>query len=203
LKIVVGLGNPGRKYDNNRHNIGFWALDNLARQLGAEISQNKFNALFTKVNRGGEQIILIKPQTYMNLSGRPVREFRNFFKAVNSDIAVVYDDVDLDFGLVRLRPGGGAGGHNGIKSLIQELTGPDFFRIRCGVGPRGPGDLADFVLSNFPPHEMDPAMEMAQYAASASLSFCVDGGQKAMNMFNRPRDTDKTHKVPDAGDLAI
>jgi len=197
--MIVGLGNPGRKYENNRHNIGFRAIDLLASDLGVDISQNKFQALFTRVSRRGEQIILVKPQTYMNLSGRPIREFRNFFKLTDADIAVIYDDVDLDMGTVRLRPGGGAGGHNGLKSLIQELGTRDFFRIRCGVGPRGLGDLADFVLGDFHGSQVDLAREMARYAAEAALGFCDEGGPRAMNLFNKPREREKGENEPVTG----
>lgn len=133
MKLIVGLGNPGKEYENTRHNCGFMAIDYLAQDLGVTINQAKFKGLYAKIKVEGEDVILLKPQTYMNLSGESVSEVMKFFKIDKEDVLVIYDDLDLPVGKIRIRANGSAGGHNGIKSLIAHLNGQDFKRIRIGI----------------------------------------------------------------------
>ncbi|MEG1269160.1 MAG: aminoacyl-tRNA hydrolase [Oscillospiraceae bacterium] len=147
--IVVGLGNPGKKYDYSRHNTGFRMMDALACSLGTKVTRARFQSLCGTVNISGAKVMLLKPTTYMNLSGIAVREAANYYKVAPENIIVIYDDVSLDAGALRIRAEGSAGGHNGIKSLIEQLGTDKFPRIKVGVGQKpGPDyDLADWVLS--------------------------------------------------------
>lgn len=149
--LVVGLGNPGRKYEESHHNAGFMALDSLAERLGARVTRAKFDALTGVAVLAGKKVLLMKPQTFMNLSGKAVGAAANFYKLQPQQVLVLYDDIALAPGKLRIRPSGSAGGHNGIKSIIGALGTQDFPRIRIGVGERrgGEADLADFVLSSF------------------------------------------------------
>ncbi len=149
-KIVVGLGNPGKKYNNTRHNIGFCAVDSIANSLGVNILKSKFDALYAITDFGGQKILLLKPQTFMNLSGQSVSKAINYYKLNNKDVIVIYDDVSLEVGKLRIREQGSAGGHNGIKSIIDYL-GQNFARVKVGVGdkPHAEYDMADWVLSSF------------------------------------------------------
>jgi len=156
MKLICGLGNPGKKYDGTRHNIGFMLLDSLAEEDFSE----KWNALISESTLNGEKVILIKPTTFMNLSGRAVAKFANFYKIEAKDILITYDDVDLPLGQVRYREKGGAGTHNGMKSIIQELGTQDFPRLRLGIESRGVTapeqmDLASFVLAPFTKEELE------------------------------------------------
>ncbi|MDD2994119.1 MAG: aminoacyl-tRNA hydrolase [Pygmaiobacter sp.] len=149
--LVVGLGNPGRKYEESHHNAGFMALDSLAERLGARVTRAKFDALTGAAVLAGKKVLLLKPQTFMNLSGKAVGAAANFYKLQPQQVLVLYDDIALAPGKLRIRPSGSAGGHNGIKSIIGALGTQDFPRIRIGVGERrgGEADLADFVLASF------------------------------------------------------
>ncbi len=149
-KIVVGLGNPGKKYDNTRHNIGFCAIDDLAESLGVKIIKSKFDALYAIAEIDEQKILLLKPQTYMNLSGQSVNKAAKYYKLESKDVIVIYDDVSLDVGKLRMRDQGSAGGHNGIKSIIDYI-GQNFPRVKVGVGdkPNPNYDMANWVLSNF------------------------------------------------------
>ena len=147
IRLIVGLGNPGREYADNRHNVGFWFVDDIARRTGASLrTESRFHGLAARVNLHGEEIWLCEPQTYMNLSGQAVGALANFYKITPEEILVVHDELDLPPGSARLKRGGGAGGHNGLKHIIAH-SGPDFWRLRIGIGH--PGDknvVADFVL---------------------------------------------------------
>ena len=147
MKMIVGLGNPEKKYEETRHNVGFKLVDKLCERFGTNLNEHKFHSLFTGVNMGEEKIILAKPLTYMNNSGLAVREISNYFKIDIGDIYVVYDDISIDLGSIRIRKKGSAGGHNGIKSIINHLSSMDFPRIKIGVGEKPLHmDLADYVL---------------------------------------------------------
>ncbi|MBF0286754.1 MAG: aminoacyl-tRNA hydrolase [SAR324 cluster bacterium] len=150
MKLIVGLGNPGAGYEQNRHNIGFLVLDQLAKHLGGASFREKFHALIAKSSVGSENFILMKPLTFMNNSGQAVVACMNFFKISVNEVAIIYDDLDLPTGKVRFRVSGGHGGHNGIRSIIQHLKTQDFKRIRFGIG-RPPQGMAprDYVLSNW------------------------------------------------------
>jgi PTH1 family peptidyl-tRNA hydrolase len=155
--LIVGLGNPGREYEKTRHNAGWRAIDRIAEKLKVKIDKAKFQGLYAQVNYGDGKLFLLKPQTYMNLSGRSVLQLSAFFKVPPARIIVLFDDISLEPGRLRIRGDGSAGGHNGIKSIIYQLQSDAFPRIRIGVGERpNPNyDLADWVLSNFTPAERE------------------------------------------------
>ena len=157
MKLIVGLGNPGSEYLNNRHNLGFMALDSLSEHYHFEAWKSKLDGLFaTKLFFGSEKIILVKPQTFMNLSGICVAKFKQFFKISEKNIFVIYDDLDLSFGDTKIKLGGGDAGHKGVRSISQHLRTKDFNRIRMGIGrPSEKEDVSSFVLSNFSKNESD------------------------------------------------
>ena len=148
-KLIVGLGNPGPKYSWTRHNAGFMVLDELARRAGIAVSRKTFSGFFGEGTYRGERLLLLKPQTFMNLSGRSVNPALHFHRLSLQDLIVIHDDLDIPFGRVKLKDGGGHAGHNGLRSLMQELGGGQFARIRVGVGRPLHGDAADYVLSPF------------------------------------------------------
>ena len=183
--LIVGLGNPGREYDNTRHNAGFRALDILSSKLGCKVDKAKFQGLYGQVNYKGRKLLLLKPQTFMNLSGRSVLQLSAFFHVPPQNIIILFDDISLEPGRLRLRKDGSAGGHNGIKSIIQELGSQDFPRVKIGVGakPHPDYDLAAWVLSAFSPQEekvLQPALERA---ADAALAIVELGVSEASNRF--------------------
>ena len=186
MYIIAGLGNPGKKYVGTRHNMGFEALDAVAAKYGIDIKKAKFNALYGEGTIEGEKVVLVKPQTFMNLSGQAVREFKSWYKTENSQIIIIYDDVSLPVGKMRIRPKGSAGGHNGIKSIIQELGSQDFPRVKIGVGakPNPQQDLADWVLSGFNPSEKKALEAALPHAADAALSIVEQGVSAAANKYN-------------------
>jgi peptidyl-tRNA hydrolase, PTH1 family len=188
--LVVGLGNPGREYAKNRHNLGFLVVELLADKTGAEPWRKKFSAEICKTRLGSEDALLLKPQTYMNLSGDSVQPCAAFHKIETAEILVVHDELDLPLGTVRLKLGGGHAGHNGLRSLIGRL-GPDFRRIRVGVGRPAAdfrGDPADWVLTDFRPDEREIARQSVETAAEAVLDIAARGWQAAMNTRNtRPK----------------
>lgn len=184
--LIVGLGNPGQEYENTRHNAGFRALDILAQKLGCKPDKLKYQGLYCQVNYRGNKLLLLKPQTYMNLSGRSAAPLAAFFKVPADRIIVLFDDISLPPGRLRIRADGSAGGHNGIKSLIQELGSQNFPRVKIGVGakPHPDFDLADWVLSAFTAAEekaLEPALERA---ADAVLAIIDHGIPEAANRFN-------------------
>src|SRR5512135_3632445 len=186
MKIIVGLGNPGKKYERTRHNAGFLAVDALARSLRFDLSQEKYHALVGKGNIGREEVLLAKPQTYMNESGRSVGSIIRYTTAAVSDLIVVHDELDLPPGTVRVKSGGGHGGHNGLRSIIDHLGTPEFIRVRVGVGRPLPGsDAADHVLSPFSQEERTNAEASFERAAEAVTAIIVNGLTKAMNDFNK------------------
>ena len=186
MKIVVGLGNPGRKYERTRHNAGFMAVDELARGLRFSLTQEKYHALVGKGVVGGADVLLAKPQTYMNESGRSVAAILRYTSATVNDLIVVHDELDLPLGVVRVKGGGGHGGHNGLRSIADQLGTPEFVRVRVGVGrPPEQWDAADYVLSPFLASEQAAAAEAVLKAAEAVQTVIADGLTLAMNAFNR------------------
>jgi PTH1 family peptidyl-tRNA hydrolase len=197
VKLVVGLGNPGSKYRDTRHNVGFWVVDELARRWNiADDWRERDEALVAK-QAGGSA--LVKPMTFMNLSGFAVSRLRQFFQVEPADILVVVDEVALPLGRLRARRGGSAGGHNGLKSVIEQLGTNEFPRLRLGVG-RGDArrDLADYVTSKFDPAERDMMSVAVLRAADASEMFISDGIERVMTQFNAATDEDGT-KQEDTG----
>ena len=184
--LIVGLGNPGREYENTRHNAGFRALDILAQKLGCKPDKLKYQGLYCQVNYRGNKLLLLKPQTYMNLSGRSAAPLAAFFKVPADRIIVLFDDISLPPGRLRSRADGSAGGHNGIKSLIQELGGQNFPRVKIGVGakPHPDFDLADWVLSAFTAAEEKALVPALERAADAVLAIIDHGVPEAANRFN-------------------
>ncbi|MFH1880180.1 MAG: aminoacyl-tRNA hydrolase [Bacillota bacterium] len=202
MHLIVGLGNPGDKYDHTRHNAGFDVLSILADKLGIRNGKLKGNALCYEGFIGGEKVILLKPQTYMNLSGAAVSELMEFYKLTPERLLVVYDDVDIPQGWLRIRRGGSAGTHNGMRSVIACLDTMDFARIRIGIGENpGTYELADWVLSHYnTPEERQTAFDAYQKAADAAVEWVKNGVDSAMRKFNTKKPKPET---PDgAGDEA-
>ncbi len=184
--LVVFLGNPGPRYECTRHNAGFMAGDALAKKLGVNISRLRFKALTAECEINGERILLMKPQTFMNLSGEAVGEAARFYKIPPEHVLVVSDEVSLPLGKLRVRQKGSAGGHNGLKSIIAALGGDGFPRVRIGVGapPHPEYDMADWVLSVFRNQDLEDMQSAAQRAAEAVITYISDGPERAMNRFN-------------------
>ncbi len=183
--LLVGLGNPGRDYKRTRHNAGFLLLDHLAAQLGVSFTRLQFKALLTTARLEGHKLILAKPQTYMNLSGQSVGALMKFYKLPPESLLVAYDDVDLPFGTLRMRPKGGAGGHKGMKSIIERLGTQNFPRLRIGIGrPPGRMDAADYVLQQFSADEQDALPAIFDRGVEAIRIFAASGLDAAMNYVN-------------------
>ena len=186
MYIVAGLGNPGNEYQMTRHNIGFEVIDYLAEQYNVKVNKLKFKSLYGETNLGGEKVYLVKPQTYMNLSGEAIREFCAFYKIPSENVIIINDDISLEAGKVRIRRKGSAGGHNGLKSIIYQLGTDEFPRIKMGVGaPKHEGyDLADYVLGRFTKDEI-PILEDAIIRASkAAVEIVREGVDSAMNKYS-------------------
>jgi len=183
--LIVGLGNPGRDYEMTRHNIGFLVLDRLAKRWGVEINKFKFKALMGEYRKPHEKVVLIKPQTFMNLSGSAVRSFIQFYKPTNEQVLVIFDDLDLPFGSLRIRKSGGSSGQKGMKSIIEQLGTEEFPRIRVGIG-RPPGKMKseDFILNKFRTLEISDLDLILDKGANAIECFLTDGIEAAMNRFN-------------------
>ena len=187
MYLIVGLGNPGRQYKATRHNMGFDVVDRLVEEYRIPQGGVKFNAMYGKGIIGGQQALLMKPLSYMNLSGGPVRDMANYFKIdPETEMIVIYDDIDLDPGQLRIRKQGSAGGHNGIKDLIQKLGTQKFIRIRVGVGAKPKDwDLADYVLGHIPGEERKLVDEAQERACKAVETILSEGVDAAMNEFNK------------------
>jgi len=191
MYIIVGLGNPGLKYDTTKHNIGFEVIERLGYEHNIKIDKKKHKALIGQGVIKGRKVILVKPQTYMNLSGESVRSILDFYNLSEEDILVIYDDTSLELGALRIRLKGSAGGHNGIKSIIQHLGTNEFVRIKVGVGEKPPGwDLADYVLSQFTKQEIPVMIESVKEAVEAIEMILDQGETPAMNQYNRRRKDD-------------
>ena len=186
MKVVVGLGNPEKKYDGTRHNIGFRAVDYLADKYNINIDSKKHKGLIGKGVIAGQKVLLVKPQTYMNLSGECLRPIMDFYKLEQEDFIIIYDDINLDVGRIRIRKKGSAGGHNGIKSIISHLGGQDFPRLRIGVGEKPKQmDLAAYVLGKFSKGENEIYDKLMPNVAGAIELMVWDDVDQAMNEFNK------------------
>ncbi|WIV13038.1 aminoacyl-tRNA hydrolase [Proteiniborus sp. MB09-C3] len=185
MYAVIGLGNPGSKYKGTRHNVGFDTIDCIAQRNNVKITKIKFKAVYGETQIGGEKVLLVKPQTYMNRSGESVLEVYNFFKIPLENIIVILDDVDIKFGSLRIRTKGSAGTHNGMKSIIYLLQSDNFPRVKIGVGkPNEHQDLADFVLSGFSKDDRICVDSTIEQAAKAVEKIITNGINTAMNEFN-------------------
>ena len=188
MKVVIGLGNPGKKYEKTRHNIGFIAVDNLRKKMNISDEREKFQAFVSEKNIDGEKVIFLKPQTFMNLSGNSVIEIVNFYKLdPKKDIIVIYDDMDLSFGDIRIREKGSSGGHNGIKSIISHI-GEEFIRIKCGIGAKEK-DAVEHVLGEFNQTEqkdLDEILEKINNCVIEMLS--VQNLDRIMQKYNKKKE---------------
>lgn len=182
MKLIVGLGNPGSKYDKTKHNAGFWVIDELIRRSENSAEKNQCQALVTTCTLYGERVMLAKPQTFMNLSGHAVSEIVNYYHDRLDDILVIHDDLDLPVGKLRFKNGGSAGGHNGIKSIIAQLGSQDFGRLKLGIGKGG--NTIDYVLSPFNGEDAKIIDSAVQTAADAVEVWLKQGLNKAMNEYN-------------------
>ena len=184
--LIVGLGNPGDRYKNTRHNVGFMAVDAIADALNIPVSTIKFKGLYGEGRAFGKKVRLLKPTTYMNESGQSVRACMDYFKIEPEEVLVLVDDIDIAFGTIRLRKSGSAGTHNGLKSIIYQLQSDQFPRLKIAVGKKNPHmDLANFVLSTFTDEEEKVMAETIEKAKDAALLFLKSGLDEAMNTYNR------------------
>ena len=181
--LIVGLGNPGKEYEDTRHNIGFKVVDNIAKEYNIEINRQKFKGVYGEGFIDGEKVILLKPTTYMNLSGDSVREVVDFYKLTNEEVLIIYDDISLDVGRLRIREKGSAGGHNGIKSIIAQLGTDVFPRIKVGVGQPNV-NLVNYVLGKFTKEEMVVLSESIDASTKATREIIKCDVKMAMNQFN-------------------
>lgn len=186
MKIIAGLGNPTAKYEGTRHNVGFMAIDKIAQKYGISVDTKKHKALVGKGVIAGQKVILAKPQTFMNLSGDSIQQIAAYYKVEPEDVLIIFDDISLDVGRIRIRKKGSAGGHNGMKSIIACLNSSDFPRIKIGVGDKKPGqDLAAHVLGNIPKADRE-LMDEAILKAEDAVELIVAGEiEQAMNLYNK------------------
>jgi len=184
MRIIVGLGNPGKEYKNTRHNIGFMVLEELASRYPVEKQDSKFDAIIGHIRIKTNRVLLVKPLTYMNLSGNSVQAIVHWHKLNLEDLMVVYDDMDLPLGTLRIRAEGGSGGHKGMKSIIARLASSDFARTRVGIGRPEERDAVDWVLGRFPAEEKEQARQSIKSAADALEKWVGNGIVEAMNAYN-------------------
>lgn len=182
--LLVGLGNPGPKYANTRHNMGFIVLDRLAGELQVSIDKLKHKALITETRMQGKHVLLAKPQTFMNLSGEAVAELVRYYKIPKDHLMVVYDDLDIPAGTIRIRKKGSAGTHNGMRSVVSQQGYDDFPRMRIGLGSNGGTDIIDYVIGRVTPKEAGPLGRAVEQAVKALVCFVAEGTDKAMNKYN-------------------
>lgn len=185
MYLIIGLGNPEEEYSRTRHNMGFNTINKIAKKYNIEVSKSKFQGLWESTIIEGQKVILVKPQTYMNLSGNCVQEFVNFYKIEKENIIVIYDDMDIEPGVIKIRKQGGPGGHNGMKSIIQMLGTEQFSRIRIGIGrPKHNGDEINYVIGAIPEEEIPKLDEGTEKAKDAVIEIIKNGIDSAMNKFN-------------------
>ncbi len=186
MYVIAGLGNPGKKYENTPHNMGFITVDHIAEKLGVKIDKIKFKGLIAETNYAGSKVILLKPQTFMNLSGQSIREIMNFYKPDIENLIVIYDDIDIEVGKLRVRSKGSAGSHNGMRDIIYQLGEDGFPRIRVGIKSSRSQkmQLRDYVTGDFAKEDVSPLEEAVEKAAQAALCFIDEGIDKAMNKYN-------------------
>ena len=185
MYLIIGLGNPEEEYSKTRHNIGFNTINKLAQKYNIKITKTKYEGLYETGEIEGQKVILIKPQTYMNLSGNCVKQFVDFYKVEKENVLVIYDDMDIETGTIKIRKKGSAGGHNGIKSIVQMLGTEEFPRIRIGIGrPEHNGDEINYVIGAIPKEEIPKLEEGTEKAKEAIIEILKNGIDKAMNKFN-------------------
>ena len=185
MYIIVGLGNPEEEYSKTRHNMGFNTINKIAKKYNIEVNKTKYQGLYESAIIEGQKVILVKPQTYMNLSGNRIQEFIKFYKIEKENVIVIYDDMDIEPGLIKIRKQGGAGGHNGMKSIIQMLGTEEFPRIRIGIGrPKHNGDEINYVIGSIPEEEIPELEKGTEKAKDAILEILKNGIDSAMNKFN-------------------
>ena len=185
MYLIVGLGNPEEENSKTRHNMGFNTINKIARKYGIEVNKSKYEGLYDTTIIEWQKVVLIKPQTYMNLSGNCVKEFVDFYKVESENVLVIYDDMDIEPGQIKIRKKGSAGGHNGMKSIIQMLGTEEFPRIRIGIGrPKHNGDEINYVIGAIPEEEIPKLKEGTEKAKDAILEILKNGIDSAMNKFN-------------------
>ena len=184
MKIIVGLGNPGKEYKNTRHNVGYMVLEELASRYPLEKQESKFDAIIGQLRIKGEKVLLVKPLTFMNLSGKSVQPLVHWHKLELVDLMVVYDDMDLPLGTIRIRAGGGSGGHNGMKSIAERLATQEFARVRIGIGRPEERETVDWVLGRFTTGEKETAEHAINHAADALEKWIESGIVEVMNAYN-------------------
>lgn len=185
MYLIVGLGNPEQEYDKTRHNMGFHVINKLAKQYGININKNKFKGLIGTGTIGKEKVMLLKPQTYMNLSGESIKEVVDFYKLKVQDLIIIYDDMDIEIGTIKLRKKGGPGSHNGMKSVISNLGKDEFSRIRVGIGkPENKNDMINYVIGHIPEAEFERLDKSTTTAKDAVIDIVLNGIDKAMNKYN-------------------
>lgn len=185
MYLIVGLGNPEEEYARTRHNIGFDTINKIANINNIEINKKKFESLYGTGIIEGEKVVLVKPQTYMNLSGNAVRDFMNFYKIKENELIVIYDDLDIEPGIIKIRKKGGPGTHNGMKSVVHEIQTENFARVRVGIGnPQYKNDLLNYILTRIPDEEYKVLEEATKNAAKAVYEIIKSGIDSAMNKYN-------------------
>lgn len=185
MYLIVGLGNPEEEYSRTRHNMGFDVINKLAQKQNVKVNKNKFNSLYGTGTVGKEKVILIKPQTFMNLSGAAIREFKNFYKVNSNHIIVIYDDLDIEPGIIKIRKKGGPGTHNGMKSVVTEIGTQEFPRVRIGIGnPTYKNNLLNYILTKIPEEDYKILDAAIQKAADAIEEILQNGIDTAMNKYN-------------------
>ena len=185
MYLIVGLGNPEEDYANTRHNMGFDVINKITELTGIKVLKKKFNALYGMGEINGNKVILVKPQTFMNLSGESVKEFKKFYKISNKNIIVIYDDIDLAIGDIRLKPKGGSGTHNGMRSVVENLNTEDFIRVRVGIGtPENKEDMINYVIGAIPKREREILEKTIAKAAESVIEILDNGIDVAMNKYN-------------------
>lgn len=185
MKLIIGLGNPGKQYESTRHNVGFMAIDKLSDRLGIPLDHTKFNGLYGIGHISGEKVILLKPLTYMNLSGECIRPLMDYYEINDDEINVIYDDLDIPVGKIRLRTKGSAGGHNGIKSMIHHLGTQQFNRVRIGIDrPRNGMTVTDYVLGRFTEEEQPSIEDAIKQSLAACEKWLTTNFNQVMNEFN-------------------
>jgi PTH1 family peptidyl-tRNA hydrolase len=204
MHLVVGLGNPGKRYALTRHNAGFMAVDTLSSRSGADCSRSQFGALVDRTDVSSNPVVLAKPQSFMNRSGQPVASLKGYYKVDAEQVVVIHDELDLPFGTVKVKLGGGHGGHNGLRDIMKHFSGKDFVRVRVGVSRPPPGwDVANYVLAPWTGDEQDQLEDVMRRAADAVEVIVSDGAKSAMNQINQRRSV--TSEAPsansDAGSL--
>ncbi len=184
MKLIVGLGNPGKEYEKTRHNMGFMVMDEIAKKLNMEYNKSKFNGLYFDINLNGEKVIFLKPQKYMNLSGEVVRDYVNFFKINIEDILIIVDDLDMSLGKVRLKKKSSSGGHNGLKSIFFNINTNDIKRIKIGIGNDKLKDTKDYVLSKINNEEYKLLDNSIKLASKIALEFIDTDFNRLMSNYN-------------------